>query len=204
MPDQAILPCESIPSLHLLPAAQFDRVKSLEPKKFASLLRYLRTKYDYILIDCPAGIERGLRNVLNAGVDEILLIATPDDISVRSAERTAQVIADKGFTRPRLIVNRLDRQLIRSGEMYNASVVAQVLDLPLFGAVPEDQVVCRSQLKHGFFISYDCEARNAVLRIAARIRGRNIPVISFGEKKKRLFPSLFSNSLKEVEPIDNH
>ena len=66
VPDQAILACESLPSLHLLPAAQFDRVKSLEPKKLARIIRSLRFDYEYIFIDCPAGIERGLRNVLDA------------------------------------------------------------------------------------------------------------------------------------------
>ena len=91
-PDQALLACESVPSLHLLPAAQFERAKSLEPKKLSGIIRSLRVAYDYIFIDCPAGIERGLRNVLNAGVDETILVVTPDDISIRSAERTAQII----------------------------------------------------------------------------------------------------------------
>ena len=95
MPDQAILANETFPSLHRLPAAQFERAKSLEPKKLRRIIRGLQDHYDYIFIDCPAGIERGLRNVLNAGVDETLLVVTPDDISVRSAERASQVMEEK-------------------------------------------------------------------------------------------------------------
>ena len=201
---QAIIPCESVPSLHLLPAAQFERAKSLEPKKLSKMIRNLRGSYDGILIDCPAGIERGLRNVLNAGVDETILVVTPDDISVRSAERTAQVMESRNAPRPRLIVNRLDSQLIRSGEMYSAHTIAQLLDLQLFGAVPEDPAVYRSQLKHDLFIHYDCEARNAVFRIASRIQGRYLPVTCFGEEKYGFFRRLFAKRLKEVAPIDDH
>lgn len=201
--DQAILACESVPALHLLPAAQFDRAKSLEPKKLAGIVRNFRAAYDYIFIDCPAGIERGLRNVLNAGVDEIILIATADDISIRSAERTAQLIESKKAPRPSLIVNRLDSRLIRDGEMLSAQTVSQVLDLPLLGAIPEDCTVYRSLLKRDLFIRYDCEARNAVLRIASRIQGRNLPVVEYGIKRN-LIQRLFSRSLKEVTPIDDH
>ena len=201
--EQAILACEYLPSLYLLPAAQFDRAKSLEPKKLSAIVRNLRSCYDYIFIDCPAGIERGLRNVLNAGVDEIILIATPDDISIRSAERTAQLIESKKAPRPRLIVNRLDSQMLYNGEMLSARTVSQILDLSLLGAIPEDSTVYRSLLKHDLFIRYDCEARNAILRIVSRIQGRNLPIVEYGVKRT-LFQRFFSRSLKEVTPIDDH
>ena len=204
MPEEAILASEKIASLHLLPAAQFERVKALSADRLRKLLSSLRETYDYIFIDCPAGIERGLRTVLKAGVDETVLIATPDDISVRSAERAAQVISDKDAPRPRLIVNRIDRELVRAGEMMSAQTVSQVLDLPLLGIVPEDQVVFRAQLKHDLFIHYDCEARNAALRIASRLLGRNIPLPADGRGKKSIFRRIFSGSLKEVVPIDDH
>lgn len=203
LPDQAILSCEAVPSLHLLPAAQFERVKSLEPKKLAKIIRFLRNRYDYIFVDCPAGIERGLRNVLNAGVDETILVVTPDDISIRSAERGAQLIEAKLSARPLLIVNRLDERLIRDGEMLPAMTISQILDLQLLGAIPEDSVVYRSLLKHHLFIHYDCEARNAVLRIASRIQGRNVPVPAYGQKRFRLFRRFLSSPLKEVTPIDD-
>lgn len=204
LPEQAILASESVPSLHLLPAAQFDRVKSLEPKKFRRIIRDLRDRYDFVFVDCPAGIERGLRNVLNAGVDETVLVVTPDDISVRSAERAAQVMEDKGSPRPRLIVNRLNSQLIRSGEMMSAQTVSQLLDLQLLGAVPEDAAVCRAMLRHDLFVHYDCEARSAVCRIASRLQGRMVPITAYGNKKAGPFRRLFSRSLREVTPLDLH
>lgn len=203
-PGQAVLSCEAVPSLHLLPAAQFERAKSLDPKKLASIIRSFSDSYDYIFIDCPAGIERGLRNVLNAGVEDLILVVTPDDVSIRSAERTAQVIFKKMSVRPRLIVNRLDEELVRNGEMYNARTVSELLDLQLLGTVPEDPAVCRSQLKHRLFINYDCEARSALFRIAARLQGRYLPVKAYGEKKRRFFRRMLARPLKEVVPIDDH
>ena len=203
-PEEAVLPCEQIPSLFLLPAAQFERVKALEPKRLAKIIRSFRNSYDFIFIDCPAGIERGLRNVLNAGVDETVLVVTPDDISVRSAERTAQVLEAKKAPRPLLVVNRLDPSLVRSGEMMSPLTVSQVLDLQLLGVIPEDPSVYRAQLKHGLFVSYQCEARGAVLRIASRIRGADTPIMDFSRKKTGLHRKFRTVTLKEVTPLDDY
>lgn len=202
--DQAILQSDTVPGLHLLPAAQFERAKSLEPKQLTKIIRSLYRLYDYIMIDCPAGIERGLRNILKSDVDEFILVVTPDDISIRSAERALQVIHEKTEIRPRLIVNRLDAQLIRNGEMLSALTASQVLDLSLLGAIPEDPVIYRSVLKHNLFIHYDCEARSAVMRIASRLQGHNIPVFAYGTDKQSFFNRIFRKPLKEVTPIDNY
>ena len=204
LPDEAILECEAVPSLHLLPAAQFQRSKALDVKSFRRLIRQFRERYDYIFIDCPAGIERGLRNVLNAGVDETILIATPDDISVRSAERTAQIIEAKKAPRPRLIVNRLDSRLVRSGEMMSPQSISQLLDLPLLGVIPDDPVVSRAVLRHALFIHYDCEARDAALRIALRLLGEFVPFPSYENRLPFRFLRFLSRPLKEVTPIDDH
>ncbi|MBO4470842.1 MAG: septum site-determining protein MinD [Clostridia bacterium] len=202
--DQAVLPSDAVRGLFLLPAAQFSRAKKLDPDRFAKILRSLRQSYDYIFIDCPAGVERGLRNVLNAGVDEEILIATPDDISVRSAERTWQVMESKKLNRPWLIVNRLDEELVRSAGMMSARTVSEVLDLPLLGEIPDDPVVLRAALKHALFMDYDCEARNAVMRIASRLSGRSVPFPGYGTQKQSWIRRLFSRPLKEVSPIDDH
>ena len=202
--DQAILSCESIPALHLLPAAQFDRAKALNPKRFSRILCDLRNLYDYIFVDCPAGIERGLRNVLNAGVDDAILVVTPDDISLRSAERTVQLMNEKKTTRPLLVVNRLDPQLLRAHEMMSAQAVSQILDLQLIGVIPEDPVVYRSILKHDLLIHFDCDARNAILRLAARLQGRIVPIPAFRTRKSNLFHRILHRSVKEVTPIDDH
>ena len=202
---EAILTSEAYPNLSLLPAAQFRRAKALDPRELRKILSLLRIIYDDILIDCPAGIERGLRNVLNAGVDDTILVTTPDDISLRSAERARQVIESKSLPRPRLIVNRLDADLVHSGEMMSARTVSEVIDLPLLGEIPEDQTFCRSMLRHSLLFSYQCEARSALMRIAARLEGRNVPFPAYGQKAKTSRLRRFlSGKPKEVIPLDNH
>ena len=110
----------------------------------------------------------------------------------------------KKLNRPWLIVNRINADWVRSAGMMSARTVSEVLDLPLLGEIPDDPVVLRSALKHSLFISYDCEARNAVIRISARLTGRSVPFACYGEKKPSLFRRLFSRPLKEVSPIDDH
>ena len=202
--DQAILRCEAYPGLHLLPAAQFSRAKALDPAQFRNLILTLRNRFDFILIDCPAGIERGLRNVLKSGVDEIILVVTPDDVSVRSAERAFQVIDSKSLPRPRLIVNRLDADLIHAGEMMSARTVSEVMDLPLLGEIPEDNTFCRAMLRHSLLYSYQCEARSAIMRIGCRLTGWNIPFPAYGQKANHSFLRRLFRKPREVIPLDDH
>ena len=203
--EDAILVSEAFPNLYLLPAAQFKRAKALQPKQLHKIISSLRERFDYILIDCPAGIERGLRNVLNAGADDTILIVTPDDITLRSAERAVQVIESKTLSRPRLIVNRLDADLVHSGEMMSAKTVSEVLDLPLLGEIPEDQTFCRAMLRHSLLVSFQCEARSAILRIASRLEGKEMPFPAYGQKAKTSWlHRLLSGRPKEVLPLDIH
>lgn len=203
--EEAVLVCETYPNLSMIPAAQFRRVKSLEPKQLRRIISDLRNRCDYILIDCPAGIERGLRNVLNADIDETILISTPDDISLRSAERAVQIIESRTDARPRLIVNRLDPDLIFAGEMMSARTFSEVIDLPLLGEIPEDQTFCRAMLRHSLVFSYQCEARGAFLRIASRLQGTEVPFPAYGQKSRSSWlRRLLSGKPKEVIPLDDH
>ena len=110
----------------------------------------------------------------------------------------------KHSARPRLIVNRLDNDLIRKGEMYSARTVADTLDLELLGEIPDDPAVYRAMLRHALFCDFDCEARRAVMRISARLCGEETPFPAYGSKKLPLFRRLFSSDLKEVLPLGSH
>ena len=202
--DQALLECPSCPGLKLLPASQFARVRDLDCGRLRKILKALKKSYDFVLIDAPAGVERGLRNLINAGIDESVLIVTPDDICIRDAEKTAQIIEDKDLPRPHLVVNRLDNELIAHGEMLSARAIADILDLPLLGEIPEDPVVYRSVLRHRLFLDFDCPARSAVLRIAGRLFGSKIPFPEFGKNRIPLLHRLFPHTIKEVIPLDRH
>ena len=145
--SQALIQHSLYENLNLLPESQFARVKNLDPKGFRKVIAQLKERFDYVLIDCPAGVERGLRGVVDSA-DEVLLITTPDDVCMRDVEKTAAVLAAKKAPRPWLIVNRLMPELVAAGEMYSAQVVAQTLDLQLMGEVPQDDMIYRALLKH--------------------------------------------------------
>ncbi|MDO4482945.1 MAG: P-loop NTPase [Clostridia bacterium] len=165
------------------------------------LIGQLKLSFDHVLIDCPAGIERGLRGLLNKHTDETILISTPDDVCIRNVERTASVLQGKDMPSPRLVVNMLDSELIDAGEMYSAAVVSQTLDLPLLGEVPRDPVVYRSLINHKPLMQCDCEARYALTRIAARMEGMDEPFPAYGVRKPGFFSRLFGRKHKEVNKL---
>ncbi len=199
--EDALIPYAGNDRLMLLSAPQFSRVSDVNAKAFAHLIGMLRGEFDRVLVDCPAGIEKGLRLSFKSEADEILLICTPDDLCIRDAERVISLLREKELPQPRLIVNRLIPDLIESGEMYSAEVVAQTLDCELLGAVPEDQTVYRAQLRHLSLMQLDCNARDAVLRIARRLKGEQVPVYSYG-RKRSFFSRLLHPGLKEVVRLD--
>ena len=204
--EQALISPEGMSRLSLLPARQFARAKELEPKAFRRMLTRLKERFDVILIDCPAGIERGVRGLMNCEVDESVIICTPDDVCIRNAERMASVMDKKGLPRPRLIVNRLQEELIAAGEMYAAATVAATLDMPLLGEIPEDNAICRATLRHISPMDIDCQARRALTRIAWRMldTGLDAPLPGYGTARKPWYRRLFRKTpkLKEVQRID--
>ncbi len=202
--EQALISPEEEANLSLLPASQFARAKELKPSAFRRLIFRLKHLFDVILIDCPAGIERSLRGLMNGEIDESIIVCTPDDICIRNAERACSVMEQKGLPRPRLIVNRLDEALIRGEEMYPAATVAATLDLELLGEIPDDSYVYRAMLTHQSLMDIDCDAAHALQRIAARMLGdpdaASLP--GYGTQKLSWFRRLFQPTLKEVKRID--
>ena len=194
--DQALIESPSVPGLRLLPAAQFARIRALDSGRLRKILKTLSKEADFVLIDSPAGIEKGFRTLLNTGTDQIILI--------RDVEHAARIVESKSLPRPKLIVNRLDNELIRQHEMPSARTISDSLDLPLLGEIPEDPLVYRSILRRSLFIDYDCRARGAVLRIAGRMAGDIIPFPEIGTERIPLLRRLFPKTVKEVTSLDRH
>ena len=196
--DLAILPSRHIAGLSLLPAAQFSRVRALDGTHIRKILKELKLQFDFILIDSPAGIESGFRHILSAGTDKTILIATPDDICLRDAERVCQILDAKHLDRPYLVVNRVNNDLIYHRVMLSARNIASILDLELLGEIPEDQTVYRSLLRHKLLLQYDCEASRAVFRIASRLRGESVPFPEYGKQRPALLQRLLNRKMKGV------
>lgn len=200
--EQALVSPIETPGLKLLPAAQIARCKDLDQKAFRRVLHELKETNDFVLIDCPAGVERGLRGVLSAEVDETVLVCTADDVCIRNAERVCDLFTKRELPRPQLIVNRLMPELIEAGEMYAAQVVAETLDLALLGEVPEDPTVYRALLRHLSPMALDCPGQEALTRIARRISGQTVPLPHYGTAKRGWLERLLHRRVKEVKRLD--
>lgn len=192
----ALLKHPDYPNLSLLSAAQFRRVKAIDNTDVSKIVKKLKMHFSYVIIDCPAGLGRGLQNSFFAA-DETILIVTPDDMAIRDVEQTANLLMKKHQPRPHLIVNRLDPKLIKAGEMYSADVVAAILDLSLIGAIPNDPALYRALLTHRAPMEPGTISFKAIQRTVNRMLGNMTPIPPMGVAKKSLLHKLFSK--KEME-----
>ncbi len=180
---QALVHLPGEEDVSLMAASQFARAKDLDAKDFTRIIHDLKKTFGYVLIDCPAGLERNLRILTQCEPDGAIAVVTPDEVSVRDARRLCEVLSERKIRRPRLIVNRLNPMLIQAGEMPSAESIAKDLRMELLGEIPEDVHVYRALLTKRRFMDLPCEAANAVTRIASRLRGNTVPLPAYGSRR---------------------
>lgn len=134
---KALIKDRRLDNLWMLPASQTDDKDSVTPEEMRSLIFELKHLHDYVLIDCPAGIEQGFKNAI-AGADEAIVVATPEVSSIRDADRVVGLLAQHDVP-ARLIVNRISPALVKRGDMLSQSDVIEILSLELLGTVPLDE-----------------------------------------------------------------
>ncbi|MBE5778135.1 MAG: septum site-determining protein MinD [Clostridiales bacterium] len=166
--------------LSLLPASQSAGHTDLDGEAFAKILCKLKKRFGYILTDAPAGIEHGLTNLI-APSDYCLVVTTPDDVAIRNAERVISVMEQHHKQRPLLVVNRVREELLKKGLTYTPQVVANQLDVPLLGYIPEDSQIVASLNTHENFMDKKCPAAEAVERICQRFLGQYVEMPAPGK-----------------------
>ena len=144
---QAVLKHLQIPGLGLLPAAQMGTPEELGEAQLRKIFKKLAKHFDYVLVDAPAGLTRGLNTILDC-VENTLLVVTPDDVSIRDAERIVTLCREHDKPAPMIVVNRVIPALVQSGDMYTPQTVADTLDVPLLGFVPDDTAVLKALNRH--------------------------------------------------------
>jgi septum site-determining protein MinD len=132
--DDALVTDKRVPSLRLLAAAQTREKDEVDTDAFRELIGALRDRFDYVLIDCPAGIEKGFANAI-AGADEAIIVCTPEVAAVRDADRVVGLLGDERSVQ--LIVNRLRPGMVRKGKMLSVDDVNGILRLPLLGVIAD-------------------------------------------------------------------
>jgi septum site-determining protein MinD len=176
--NQAMIRDKRFENLFLIPAAQTRDKNSVTPAEMVDLCESIRPEMDYILIDSPAGIEGGFKNAI-APADEAIVITNPDVSAVRDADRIIGLIeaAEKGPAR--LILNRINPEMTKRGDMMEAEDVLELLAIKLLGIVPDDENVLISTNKgQPVVLNQKSRAGQAFRNIAARITGNEVPFLN--------------------------
>ena len=179
---QALIKDKRYPELCLLPSAQTRDKDAVTPEQMVALINELREEFDYILLDCPAGIEQGFKNAV-AGADRALVVTTPEVSAIRDADRIVGLLEANEMKRIDLIVNRLRVDMVKRGEMMTVDDVTDILAVNLLGAVPDDEQIVISTNRGEPLVGTNCLAGKAYSNICHRIMGEEVPFLNLNEKQ---------------------
>lgn len=189
---QALIKDKRYPNLYLLPSAQTKDKTSVSPEQMKKLADELREEFDYILMDCPAGIEQGFKNAI-AGADRALVVTTPEVSAVRDADRIIGLLEANEISSTHLIVNRLRTDMVKDGNMMSSDDVVEILAVDLIGVVPDDEQIVISTNQGEPLVGSDSMAGQAYMNICKRILGEDVPYLDleatrgFFQKLKAMF-----------------
>jgi len=179
---QALIRDKRVDGLYLLPAAQTRDKDAVNPDDMKKLVADLKEIHDYVIIDCPAGIEQGFKNSI-AGADRALIVTTPEVSAIRDADRIIGMVEAHELPEPELIINRYRQGMISRGDMLGREDVLEILAIPLVGIVPDSEDIIVSA-NRGVPAAFDETSMvgAAYRRIGKRIQGHQIDFPSFEEK----------------------
>lgn len=189
---QALVKDKRLDGLFLLPAAQTRDKNAVRPEQMQTLVETLKESFDYVLVDCPAGIEQGFKNSV-AGCDRGLVVTNPEMSAIRDADRIIGLIESHGLPEPNLIINRYRPKMVRKGDMMSREDIQEILSIPLIGIIPESEDVVVST-NRGLPVAFEPRTLlgHAFHGIADRLMGGDSPVVEpdqesgFFAKMKRM------------------
>ncbi len=189
---QAMIKDKRYPNLFLLPCAQAGDKNSVSPEEMKKLTDELREEFDYIILDCPAGIEQGFKNAI-AGADRAIVVTMPEVSAIRDADRIIGLLEANEKKRADLVVNRIRMDMVKRGEMMSIDDVVEILAIDLIGAVPDDENIVIATNNGEPLVGQDSLAGQAYMNICKRILGEEVPLLDLN-KKQGLFSKLFKRS----------
>lgn len=174
---QALIKDKRFDGLHLLPAAQTKDKTAVNPEQMRTLCEELKKEFDYVIVDCPAGIEQGFKNAI-AGAERALVVTTPEVSAVRDADRIIGLLEAAELREPKLIVNRLRPHMVKKGDMMSIEDIIDILAVNLLGVVPEDEMIVVTTNKgEPAVLDNNCKAGQAYRNMARRITGEEVPLM---------------------------
>jgi len=180
--SQALIKDKRCPNLVLLPAAQIRDKNDVNADQMKELISSLKDSFDYILIDCPAGIEQGFKNAI-AAANEAIVVTTPEVSATRDADRIIGLLEAAGIKNPRLVINRLRIDMVKDKNMLSVEDILDILAVKLLGVVPDDEnVVISTNKGEPLVYKGDSLAAKAFKNIASRIEGVEVPLLDLDIK----------------------
>ena len=174
--EQVMVHPAGLPTLSMLAAPQMMKPSDLKGKFMGRLITDLSEQTDIVILDAPAGIGRGLKNLLGAAAEPVI-IATPDDVCVRDAEKLSALLTQREEPRPSIVFNRVQPRLVRRGLMAPPQALAEALDLPLMGVIPDSPKVYQALLNHQTALHCgDRQVEKAIEALAGRLLGADVPL----------------------------
>ena len=192
---QALIKDKRYPNLFLLPSAQTKDKSAVTPGQMQKLVEDLREEFDYVLLDCPAGIEQGFKNAI-AGADRAFVVTTPEVSAIRDADRIIGLLEANEISRIDLIVNRVRMDMVRRGDMMSVEDVTDILGVPLIGAIPDDEEIVIATNQGEPLAGMNYLSGQAYLNICKRVLGQEVPLVDM--EKRRSFFAKFSGRLRRV------
>jgi len=182
---QALVKDKKNPNLSLLAAAQTRDKSAVNAEQLKEICDTLKAENDFVLVDCPAGIEQGFQNAV-AGASEAIVVTTPEMSAIRDADRIIGLLGakDEKITSTKLLLNRVRPNLIKTNEMMSVDDVVEILAIPLIGVIPEDTGIITSTNKGEPIVNEeDALAGKAYRNVAQRILGEEVPFLDLDEPK---------------------
>lgn len=188
---QALIKDKRFEELFLLPAAQTRDKSAVNEEQMKELTDKLREEFDYILIDCPAGIEQGFKNAI-AGANRAIVVSTAEISSIRDADRIIGLLESAEIKNPELVINRLRPNMVKRGEMMDVEDIVDLLSIDLIGVIPDDEYIITQTNKGEPAVSNKKAPSGKVyMEIARRILGENIDITIPG-RDEGFFSKIFS------------
>ena len=174
---QALIKDKRYSNLYLLPSAQTRDKTAVNPEQMKKLIDELRPEFDFILLDCPAGIEQGFKNAI-AAADRALIVTTPEVSAIRDADRIIGLLEANDIHKINLIVNRLRMDMVKRGDMMSIEDVIDILAIDLIGAVPDDEHIVIATNQGEPLAGDSSLAGTAYMNICKRILGEEVPLMN--------------------------
>ncbi|MGI6554365.1 MAG: septum site-determining protein MinD [Bacillota bacterium] len=174
---QALIKDKRFEKMYLLPAAQTKEKTAVTQEQMVELCRNLKNEFDYVIIDCPAGIEQGFKNAI-IGAEKAIVVTTPEVAAVRDADRVIGLLEAQGIEQPQLVINRIRADMVKHGDMMDIDDIIDILAVDLLGVVPEDELIVISTNRgEPAVLDVQSKAGEAYRNISRRIAGEDVPIM---------------------------